>query len=227
MSLLFCYEIEIRAFYKNLTFIPFWCIIAIVSFQPTTTKRGGGMGLPPYAELYHKVALSEAERQAEEQGWNTPDRVSFASKDQAVRVAQIFMHHPYIHGVELFGSVARDGLGHDLDLILITDKGRGSDFICLASDRFGRRDSLETEDLTLQRMECYNTPDERAKIAKRVLGGNFGELLAEAKRYTAAKLDIFVFPPDWRDHLRVLQEDLPHRDPNFMENIARDAVRIA
>lgn len=39
-------------------------------------------------------------------------------------------------------------------------------------------------------------------------------------------LDIFLFPPDWRERLDELQEALPHTDPDFMRNIARDAIPL-
>jgi hypothetical protein len=37
------------------------------------------------------------------------------------------------------------------------------------------------------------------------------------------KLDIFLLPPNWRERLSELQELGSHSDPNFMQNIARDA----
>ena len=77
-------------------------------------------------------------------------------------------------------------------------------------------------------MRCiYNRPSIRRDAAG-VLGSNFHELLVKVDQLiNPAKLDIFVFPPNWRDKLDQLQEDLPNKDPNFMQNIARDAVKIA
>ena len=158
------------------------------------------------------------------------------NRAQAEQVAQIFMRHRHIHGVELFGSVARDGQGHDLDLILVTDEVRGLDFLIEVAAKLRRRPS-DTESLTLHRIDIYNNPWERMWIAQDVLGHNFNELLIEAEeliRHIGAGgliwhvvLDIFVFPSTWRERLNQLQKDIPHSDPNFMQNIARDAVRIA
>ena len=149
------------------------------------------------------------------------------NRAQAEQVAQIFMRHPHIHGVELFGRVARDGQGHDLDLILVTDVGRGFDFLREVDTKTRRFFFLETESLRLQRIDTYNNPLFRMRAAQNILGDNFEELLVEAEEFIEAVLDIFVFPPTWRDGLDQLQKDLPHRDPNFMKNIAHDAVKIA
>ena len=139
------------------------------------------------------------------------------NRAQAEQVAQIFMRHPHIHGVELFGSVARNGQGHDLDLILVTDVVRGFDFIREVATR-------------LHEIATYNHPWERMGAARDVLGDNFNNLRIEAEDligYEYMALDILVFPHDWCERLYQLQKDIPHSDPNFMKNIARDAVKIA
>jgi hypothetical protein len=41
-----------------------------------------------------------------------------------------------------------------------------------------------------------------------------------------AELDVHLMPEDWRSRTTDLQDDLPHRDPLFVSNIARDAVRL-
>ena len=42
-----------------------------------------------------------------------------------------------------------------------------------------------------------------------------------------SKFDLFLFTDDWRERLDYYQEALPHEDPNFMRNIARDAIKLA
>lgn len=141
---------------------------------------------------------------------------------QAKEVARIFLRHPHVHQVEVFGSVARDGSGNDLDLILITDEDRALAFMEIAESE------IKLWAQSLAQESVYNNPHLRQEVAVRVLGDGFAEFLTAAGRIVdVAHLDIFVFAPDWRDYLETLQEALPHHDPDFMWHIARDARVLA
>lgn len=136
---------------------------------------------------------------------------------RAEEVARIFLRHHDIHKVEIFGSVAREGYGNDLDIILITDE--------VLQDQFVDRMQYE---LMRFNTDAYNTPELRRTVASAVMGEYFNDILASATRIiTPAELDIFIFGPDWRDFLAYLQFTLGNKDPRFMENIARDARVIA
>jgi predicted nucleotidyltransferase len=151
------------------------------------------------------------------------------TREMAVAAAAILKRHRWVYGVELFGSVARDGSGKDLDLIIISDDSRGSDFIELMEEYLKARPDDDEIALMGYDMENGVYADWRLRkmVAMRVLGEGFVHNLIEAgSRISGATIDLFVFPRTWRDHLRVLQDALPHEDPNFMENIARDAVSI-
>ncbi len=75
---------------------------------------------------------------------------------------------------------------------------------------------------------AYHNKRLRLMAAEAALPCEFWPLYLEAKaRAYPAELDIFVFPLEWREYLDVLQKALPHEDPNFMKNIAKDAVKIA
>ncbi|HXV27142.1 MAG TPA: nucleotidyltransferase domain-containing protein [Candidatus Paceibacterota bacterium] len=142
-----------------------------------------------------------------------------ADRARAHRVATAFLRHPRIAEVLLFGSVARDGEGRDLDLILVTEESLAYEFMLL----------LDTAVLhhIPHGPDGYRRTSLREDIAEEVLSANFYDVLREAKSAAgAAKLDLFLFPPDWRNQLKALQDAIPHKDPDFMANVARDAVSL-
>lgn len=159
------------------------------------------------------------------------------NRKQAEQVAKIFMRHSHIHGVELFGRTAREGQGNDLDLVLLVSLEDADTFTGMVRSKlmeistFGDPERYILEGPELQKACTYNSPNLRMEMARVVLSDRaegFRVLQTEAEGLVfPAALDIFLFPGGWRYYIRSLQEDLPHKDPHFMENIARDAVRIA
>ena len=151
------------------------------------------------------------------------------TREMAGEAAAILKQHPRVHGVELFGSIAREGSGNDLDLIVITDDGRGRDFIASLERYLKALPDDETARIMGYDMKNGVYADWRLRriAAWETLGRDFGAILREAETQIRGKIiDLFVFPRNWRDYLRALQEALPHEDPNFMRNIAADAVAI-
>lgn len=142
----------------------------------------------------------------------------------AVKVAEIFRRYPQVQAVEVFGSVARDGIGNDLDLILVADEKIAQDFI----GRVEYEIQLFSKNIRLS--IYFDNAFTRSEVAETVLdadqfgNGIFQEALAEAGEIG---VDIFIFPPDWRDRLTELQGRMGHDDPNFMEKISKDARQIA
>ena len=150
-------------------------------------------------------------------------------RDNARAIADILRRHKHVREVLLFGSLARGEWGNDIDLIVVTDHGRGSDWINLTESCV--KDFAQEEEgrkgRTFRRNGLYHHRRLRMQAAIDALGIDFGNLLRHTLSLASPdRLDIFVFPPNWREYLRVLQEALPHSDPMFMQNIARDAVRI-
>lgn len=145
--------------------------------------------------------------------------MTWITRPMAEEVAAILKRHHSISGIELFGSIARDGQGNDLDLIIISDDG-GREFIEL----MGEGVTGLSNDM---RFDIYHNFHLRVIVAIKVFGDDFFDLLLEAEeRIYWARIDLFVFPQNWREHLNVLQDALPHKDPEFMRNIARDAIAI-
>ena len=135
---------------------------------------------------------------------------------EAVQAAKIFCEHPEINAVLAFGSVARDSEGEDLDIILICDGEIVEDFLYYTQSTL---DEFDEED------PYASAKDLRRDIALTSLADEkLDDILNRIERFVSIyDMDIFIFPSDWRQRLDELQYALPHSDPNFMHNVARDA----
>ena len=139
----------------------------------------------------------------------------------AEEAAAILKLHPEVDAVELFGSVARDGVGDDLDLIVIANKKYYEKFV------------RQTNRISDQ--ECFdegtpyygNFTGISSLSATNVMGEEFFSLTVDVFTLVNGKhLDLFIFYKDWQNDIKSLQKDLPHRDPDFIKNIALDAFPI-
>ncbi|MGB2787218.1 MAG: nucleotidyltransferase domain-containing protein [Candidatus Saccharimonadaceae bacterium] len=124
-----------------------------------------------------------------------------------------------VQWVEVFGSIARGSGGEssDLDVILVVDDETASKWAENVIKRlgyFGR---------AFSNSDFYDSAKHaRLDVAAEILG-----TVPEAiyLLWYMRNIDIFLFPPDWRDHLDELQRIGRHSDPMFMQNVARDALR--
>ena len=136
----------------------------------------------------------------------------------ALLASRILSKIPEIDGVEVFGGVARDAVGSDLDMILIVPENISRRFLAETSKK------LNTKYLKLIPKGFVNA---RLAIAKKILGDEFSKLIEEMeKSKPGVEFDCFLFPSNWRDRLSELQNAIPHRDPQFMSNIAKSAIKI-
>lgn len=133
----------------------------------------------------------------------------------ARRIGASFREHPLILGVEVYGSVARDGLGNDLDLILVVADDTARSFI----DRM--RSTMATRQWGIFKRRFSVT---QKQVAHALLGEPFGQILAAAAR-AGIHVDVILFPPDWRLRAAELDRQLGNR-PTFMQQVCRDAVQI-
>lgn len=144
--------------------------------------------------------------------------------ERAIDVAAFLLRDARIAEVYLFGSLARDGDGRDIDLIIVPkDPGLAQKFLELLNLQIGE---MAPDD------HYFGGPEVRFGIFYRLFGGasGFGSTLytilggirhplpdlvdAAFPLMQASKLlDIFVLPPDWRT-----------RDPYFLDHVKRDAV---
>jgi predicted nucleotidyltransferase len=150
---------------------------------------------------------------------------SIATRELAMQVAKILHEHPKVFEVYLFGSVAREGVGLDLDLFIISDSYTAGAFL-----QYAREALAEFEYIRDHFAGIYGVGSHvfRAAAATEAIGQGFGTTLYKAETLAGnCRIDLFVFPPNWRARLDYLQSSLPHKDPNFMHNISNDAFRVA
>lgn len=156
-------------------------------------------------------------------------RAMMVGRDRADRVAEVLLQNHDVHEVLLFGSLARNGRGRDIDLIVITDEWRSDQFM-----RTALTEMQEIEEHAARlpiiadriRNGAYGHKQARQAAAIEAIEGFEWELDVARSIAYPASIDIFVFPTDWRNRLEVLQLILPHHDPHFMQNIARDAMSL-
>lgn len=112
---------------------------------------------------------------------------------------------PNAMGVYLFGSLARRGEGHDIDMIVVVPEEIFAAYI---------------ESLQLADGDIYFQGG-GTRLVKACCHIHFDERLFQLLDGT--KIDLLLFPPDWQHRCHELQMAFNHRDPNFMANVAMDA----
>ena len=140
-------------------------------------------------------------------------------------IANQFATIPGIARVELYGSISRDGVGNDIDILLVVDDEKT--YINFVSEVLHQVNAHETS-------KEHSGAQYRARAVEHIFGKNMGiirERMHVIPDDTGSNpylyLDMFVVPWDWRSRLDELQGHLPHDDPKFMKNVARDAWVIA
>ncbi len=131
-------------------------------------------------------------------------------------LARAMLEHPAIERIELFGSFARRDSNpyfSDYDLIIVVDEATAEEWL----NELRRHHRYFTEAFG---DDTYTGLKEvRFLVAERLLGSKLPVSIW-------ASIDLFVFPPNWQDEKKLerLQAAGSHRDPDFMRNLARDAI---
>lgn len=117
-------------------------------------------------------------------------------------------------GIELFGSLARGKgtMDSDFDVIVCVEAFQAFQWLEAVRGQIRDRDAYGPSVAKIRRLEAMRTI------------GITPDRLYAATGIDGWRLDIFVYPPNWRDYLHELQVLGHHTDPNFMRNIARDAL---
>ena len=137
----------------------------------------------------------------------------------ALIVAPILLSHPLVSAVQLFGSVARNRQGNDLDLILIVPEEIAKAFYSETRERHLKRRLV---------FFTWGSSPARFRAARKVLGLEFEILLREIRmQYPHLHLDLFLFPSGWKERIEELESEIYHRDLGFTARIAEYAVEIA
>lgn len=135
-------------------------------------------------------------------------RFTFA---QAKSVASQLIQLNGVSRIELFGSVARNLRGNDIDLIIVVDDEETyRRFLAgvrknIREDMFGNELGARLRLAAVFEMWMNDWP------------------ASEPLWSDALLLDLFVMPKDWHARTDELQKNLPHNDSSFVRTIAKDA----
>lgn len=150
------------------------------------------------------------------------NQITVTQRD-ALEVASVFMNAPTILGVDLVGSVAREGKGNDLDMALIVDAFRYATFVRLMAGWDGYEAS-EDDNQDDEYYTGFKAFRRQAVLEIVALTPVLNAWLECATRDFS--VDLFLMPQGWRKRTDEVQAHLPHRDPEFVRHIATDAVML-
>ena len=142
-------------------------------------------------------------------------------------IAAHFAQHALIDKVEIFGSVARDGRGCDLDVILITNEEVALEYANVlqqAIATFLADDFLSARGIFPREHRSAYACAPRVVAGEQVLGTDFTVLMRQADGIVS--MNMFVLWPGWQENLTQVQQLCPQDDPLFWDNVARDAYTI-
>ncbi len=150
-------------------------------------------------------------------------RGKLVTRQDAIEIAEACLQHPCVTGVELFGSLARKGVGGDIDLILIVSEDLAQRFLWrvrlqssfTGAYAYGRR---RRGPAAIRKALAISVLYEETPDTYDLASLSFGRL--------AGKIDVFLFPEDWRERAMEIQRSIPLWDPDFMSNIARDTRKF-
>lgn len=106
----------------------------------------------------------------------------------------------HVRDVNIFGSIARDLIGNDIDLVIIVDEIVFRKFVTTLQDGY------------------INPGDRRFEVAEIL---QFGEHYFRAFTDNAA-LDVWLFPTDWKSRNAEIQALLPEHYENFLFNVQQN-----
>lgn len=160
-------------------------------------------------------------------------------------IAQYCRNIPGVDEVWLFGSVATDQISdHDIDLVLVVDPEVSSSFIA-AVNEYMARISNDSRNVFYNIDEAASIIFKRRMIAERILGkpinpvtffqGSLHHLRegkideSDARYYALSRvgtnfpIDVFLFPADWRENPKKLEEALPAGSSGLVTRMAAEA----
>lgn len=143
------------------------------------------------------------------------------TREKAKMVLLPLVNMTGVKEVQVFGSIARNGKGHDLDIVLIVDTLPYATFLTEMWQRCG-------VDGTLADDYYVDYQEERFQAAMAALSPKPAERgwLELAVQQLGAPIDLHLMPMNWQQHVDEVQQHLPHHDPEFVRNIARDVCRV-
>jgi len=160
------------------------------------------------------------------------------SIETAKEISHLLVKIDSIKGVDIFGSVARDGCGADFDLIILVSQEKAQEWWVSAKMRIRQRSFFTVLYHKLKKVipffETIFEGEKRKRgvsIASDVFKHNLVSFFENHK--PKIKVDIIVLPENWRTggivNYGVLKKLKPTPDAGtimFFERIAKDAKRL-
>ncbi|MBW4061770.1 hypothetical protein HJC99_04350 [Candidatus Saccharibacteria bacterium] len=143
---------------------------------------------------------------------------------KAQPVLEVLANLAGIRDVLVIGSVARDGFGNDLDVVLTVSQPVYLAYLAAVNQALLDADECDYWD------DFYvGFSSQRFEAALASVSMSLAEhgWLCLALRYLDAKIDVQLMPATWLSNTDLAQSQLPHHDPSFVANIAADARKLA
>lgn len=134
--------------------------------------------------------------------------------EKAKPVLEALVNAKSIREVLVVGSVAREGQGKDLDVVLVVDTYTYITFLKAMWDEYDRTGGYYSD-------YCHER-QQAALAAIQFAPAEYGWLLL-AMRTLKARIDFHLMPVDWLQNMDAVQSHLPHDDSEFVHKIAGDA----
>lgn len=128
---------------------------------------------------------------------------------------------PDVHAIDLYGSIARDTPGNDVDLVIVVESvDTYRKFVAAVMDR------LEPPPLAIGTTARFAAV--RATFGEKDFDRAINAIRRTSRRSEelVSNLDLLVMPMRWETYADTLQLDLPYDSPMFVEIIASDARRL-
>lgn len=166
------------------------------------------------------------------------NKMNKISIETAKEISHLLVKVSGIKGIDIFGSVARDGYGADFDLIILTDQEKAQEWWVNAKMRIRQRSFFTILYHKLKKViPFFETifEGEKRKRGVSIASDVFKhDLVSFFENYKPKiKVDITVLPENWRDggiiNFDVFNKLKPAPDTGtigFFERIAKDAKRL-
>ena len=152
---------------------------------------------------------------------------TFPTKKTAMMVANHLMTLSGILGVEIFGGLSKEKEGSDIDLLLIVLDEKSKTFFDVFKgvvvQRVGENAKGNSPMDEAVAVSHYHSPQLRMEIAESLLGI---DLQQEFGTVVWSRLDVFLFPKNWRKRSHGIDFAHPEENNQFFESLIRDAKPI-
>lgn len=146
------------------------------------------------------------------------------SFDVVRRVAKLFRQHPHVKSVEIFGPVARDGKGSQVDLLLVVPKWHASRFLAALRRGVDRQELIMIAADKVPVFSMSHRRVLRTTYALRTLGAEFGRIMKLAQELLPQiPVSVLLVPEYWRNDLGLVTS---YFGTEFADRLLEEALEI-